>query len=268
MKSFLASVILILLLAATLPSWGNQQGPIKPPPPDREVKRIPTERAPEAPPIPVEEIIRQVTEHENEFIRARNASTYQASLRLQEFDDNNEAVGEYQMTKDILFNADGKPYEKVLRSAPSTLTHLALPAEELAAYAHIRAFMLPTVSLEFYDLTFAGKQPLDELSTYMFKVSPKRLSRTHHYFEGVIWVDDRDLAIVKTYGKWVSEVEQKTGFEPFVLFECYRENVAPKTWFPSFIRSEENFKSDTGSARLRLTIRFTNYKLAAEPAKP
>lgn len=266
-KSISASAILLLVMAGTVPSWGNQQGPIKPPA-DREVKRIPTATAPEPPPIPVEEIIRQVTEHENEFMRARNASTYQVSLRLQEFDDNNEASGEYQLIKDILFTADGKPTEKVTRSAPSTLTHMALPAEELAEYVHIRAFMLPTISLEFYDLTYAGKQPLDELSAYTFRVTPKRLSRTHHYFEGVIWVDDRDLAIVKTYGKWVSEVEQKTGFEPFIFFECYRENVAPKIWLPSFIRSEENFKSDTGPARLRLTIRFTNYKLSAEPAKP
>ena len=265
MKAICASAIIILVVACTAPTGGNQQGPIKQPP-SRDIKRIPMESAPEPPPIPVEELIRRVTERENEIIRARNASTYQVSLRLQEFNDAGEAVGEFQMATDVLFSKEGKPYEKVVRTAPSALTHLALPSEELTAFAHVRQFMLPSISLEFYELTYAGKQPLDQLSTYMFRVRPLRLSRSHLYFEGLIWVDDRDFAIVKTYGKWVSEVEQKTGFEPFVFFETYRENVEGKLWLPSFIRAEESLKSDAGPARLRLTIRFTNYKTGVAPA--
>jgi len=99
----------------------------------------------------------------------------------------------------------------------------------------------------------------------MFRVRPRRLSRSHLYFEGVIWVEDRDFAIVKTYGKWVSEVEQKTGFEPFVFFETIRENVEGKFWFPAFVRSEESLKPEAGPARIRLTVRFTNYKTAVAP---
>ncbi|MCL4524560.1 MAG: hypothetical protein M1453_11650 [Acidobacteria bacterium] len=261
----MAFAVLVLLAGGS--AWSHQQGPVKPPP-DRVIKRIPTESAPEPPPIPVEELIRRVTERENEIIRARNASSYQVSLRLQEFDDAGEMVGEFQMAKDMLFAADGKPSEKVVRTSRSTLTHLVLPSEELADFARIRAFMLPSISLEFYELTYAGKQPLDELSTYMFRVRPRRLSRTHLYFEGLIWVDDRDFAIVKTYGKWVSEVEQKTGFEPFVFFETIRENVEGKLWFPAFLRSEESLPAGAGPARIRLTLRFTNYKTHAEPRIP
>lgn len=257
--------MIVLALACPVSAWGNQQGPITPPP-KREVKRIPTESTPEPPPIPVEELIRRVTERENQIIRARNSSTYQVSLHLQEFDDGGEEAGEFQMATDVLFTPDGKPYEKVVRSSPSTLTHLALPSEDLAEFGRIRPFLLPSVALEFYELTYAGKQPLGELNTYMFRVRPLRLSRVHLYFEGLIWVDDHDFAIVKTYGKWVSEVEQKTGFEPFVFFEIFRENVEGNLWLPSFIRSEESLKSDAGPARIRLTIRFTNYKTGALPA--
>ncbi len=267
MKCSLASTVIVLLLTCSVSAWGNQEGPVKPPP-GREIKRIPIEPAPEPPPIPVDELIRRVTERENEIIRARNASTYQVSLRLQEFDVNGKTVGEFQMAKDILFAPDGKPFEKVVRSAHSTLTHLALPSEELAEFAGVRPFMLPSISLEFYDLTYAGKQPLDELSTYVFRIRPRRLSRSRLYFEGVLWVEDRDFAIVKTYGKWVSEVEQNTGFEPFVFFETIRENVQGKSWFPSFLRSEESLKSEAGPARIRLTIRFTDYKTRAEPRAP
>ncbi len=265
MKRIVALLIFVTIAASAI---ARQQGPVTPPPPKREVKSIPIEKAPEPPPIPVEEMVRRITDRENDIMRARNASTYQISLRLQEFDASGDTSGEYQLATDMLFAPDGKPYEKVARSSRSTLVTLALPAEELAAYARIRPFMLPTVALNYYELTYAGKQPLDELSTYMFRIRPKQLERAHKYFEGAIWVEDRDFAIVKTYGRWVSEVESKSEVEPFVFFECYRENVAGKFWFPSFIRSEENLKSDGGPARIRLTIRFTNYKLNAEPKSP
>ena len=268
MRSICASAFIVLLVVSSVSVLEIQQGPVKPPP-SREIKRIPAESAPEPPPVPVEELIRRVTLRENEIIRARNASTYQVSLRLQEFDEGGETLGEFQMATDLLFSPEGKPYEKVVRASRSTLLHLALPSEELAEFGRIRPFMLPSVALDFYELTYAGKQPLDELSTYMFRVRPRRLDRVRRFFEGLIWVDDRDFAIVKTYGKWVSEVEQKTGVEPFVFFETFREHVEGKSWFPSFIRSEELLKSDPAArdgVRLRLTIRFTNYKTGAAPA--
>jgi hypothetical protein len=261
----LAVVILTGLCAAS--TWAQQQGPVTPPP-KRDVKIIPMDKPAAPPPIPVEEMIRRITERENDIIRARNASTYLVSLRLQEFDESGETSGEFQMATDFLFAPDGKPYEKTVRSSKSSLVTLAMPKEELAEYSRIRAFMLPSAALDYYELTYAGQQPLDELSTYMFRVRPKRLERTHKYFEGVIWVEDRDFAIVKTYGQWVGEVESKGEFEPFVFFETYRENVQGKYWFPSFIRSEENLKEKGGPARIRLTIRFTDYKLGTTQTKP
>ncbi len=258
------SAIVLLAGICTAFAGGLQQGPVTPPP-SREIKRIPTDKAPEPPPIPVEELIRRVSERENEIIRARNSSTYQVSLRLQEFDESGGTVGEFQMATDFLFAPDGKPYEKVVRTTHSSLVTLALPSEDLAEFGRIRPFMLPSVSLAFYELTYAGKQPLDELSTYMFRVRPLRLERARRFFEGLIWVDHLDFASVKTYGKWVSEIESKPGLEPFVFFETFRENVEGKYWFPSFIRSEESLKSEGGPTRLRLTIRFTNYKTGAAP---
>ena len=270
MKRYFSSAIIVFSLATASFTAAQQQGPVTPPP-KREVKVIPLDKPAEPPPIPVEELIRRITERENEIIRARNASAYQISVRLQEFDAEGETSGEFQMATDMLFGPDGKPYEKVVRSSKSSLVTLDLTREELAVYGRIRAFMLPTIALNYYELTYAGKQNLDELSTYMFHIRPKQLERSRKYFEGAIWVDDRDFAIVKTYGRWVSEVESTSDTAPFEFFESYRENVQGKYWFPSFIRSEESLKSEGGPARIRLTVRFTDYKLNAAPspeAKP
>ena len=52
-------------------------------------------------------------------------------------------------------------------------------------------FPLTTSQLSKYELSFQGKQPLDELSAYAFSVKPRALDRAHAYFSGAVWVDDR-----------------------------------------------------------------------------
>ena len=44
------------------------------------------------------------------------------------------------------------------------------------------------------------------------------------YFDGLVWIDNHDLAIVKSYGKWMTEIGPITppGL-PFTMFETYRE---------------------------------------------
>jgi len=258
-------LLLISMLGAFAFARSPQQGPLTPPP-KREVKRIPIDATSAPPPLPLEEIVRRVSEKESEMIRARNTSAYQISLRIQEFDEKGNADAEFQMTSEVFPASDGKLYEKHTIPTRSALKRLALLPEELADLSRLSPFMLPPAQLADYELTYAGQQALDELTTYALRVNPRRLERSRRLFEGVIWVDDRDFAIVKTYGRMVSEVEQNTELEPFVFFETYRENVEGKYWFPTFMRSEQVLKSQAGEAKLRLTIRYVNYRIGARPA--
>ena len=78
-------------------------------------------------------------------------------------------------------------------------------------------FFLTSDQIANYDFLYAGQQKLDELNTYVFQVKPKQLSRTQRLFQGVIFVDDHDLAIVETYGKFVTEVIDEGAKLPFEL---------------------------------------------------
>ena len=70
-------------------------------------------------------------------------------------------------------------------------------------------------------------------------MTPKQLDRTHAYFSGVIWVDDHDFAIVKSFGKWATEQGDLTLPNlPFNMFESYREPVSNKYWLPAYWRSD------------------------------
>ncbi len=252
----------------------EKQGPLGPP--KREVTRIPVESTPEPPPIPVEEIVRRFAQKEDEFLRARGAYTYHKTVRVQEYGEDNKPAGEFQLVTEPTLGPDGKRYERIVQQPPSTLRRLTLAPEDLEIIARMPLFALATDQLSKYELAYAGKQPLDELTTYLFRVKPRQRERTRAYFDGLVWVDDRDLLIVKSYGKWVTETGDVASPElPFTMFETYRENIDSKYWFPAYARSDDVLKLKNGDVRIRLTIRWSNYKLpgnattpGAESAKP
>jgi len=88
-------------------------------------------------------------------------------------------------------------------------------------------------------------------------VKPKTMVKGQRYFEGQIWVDDRDFQIVKTYGKGVGIV--KKGNE-FPRFETYREQVDGKYWFPTYTRADDTLHFPQGPQRIRMIVKYQDYK--------
>jgi hypothetical protein len=267
---FAALALAVFLGAGHAAAQEPKTGPLTPPP-SREVKRIPAEKAPEPPSIPVEEIIRRFTQKEDEFLRARAAYTFRKTVRVQEFSDDGKVSGEFQIATEPAAASDGRRYERVVQQPPSTLRRIPLAPEDLEILARIPVFPLTTEQLSKYELSYTGKQLVDEISAYTFRITPRQLERTRAYFDGLIWVDDRDLLVVKTYGKWVTEVgDVSTPELPFTTFETYRENIDGKYWFPTYTRSDDYLRQKAGELHIRLTVRWTDYKplgnVSATPA--
>jgi len=267
-----AAFLLAILLHGGAPGVAAQEplpGPVTPPP-NREVKRIPANSIPEPPPVPVEEIIRRFAQKEDEFLRARAGYIYRKTIRVQEFGEDNKPAGEFQVATDLIVAADGRRYEHIVQQSPSTLRRMKLAPEDLEILARMPMFALTSEQLGKYELTYQGKQQVDELTTYIFRVQPRQRERTRAYFEGLVWVDDRDFLIVKTYGKWVTEIGDVASPElPFTMYETYRENIDKKYWFPTYARSDDTLRQKNGDVRIRLTIRWADYKLpGGAPATP
>jgi len=79
------------------------------------------------------------------------------------------------------------------------------------------------------------------------------------YFEGEIWVDDRDLQIVKTFGKGVGLLK-KGADNQYPRFETYREQIDGKYWFPTYTRAEDTLKFATNDVKIREIIKYMNYQ--------
>jgi hypothetical protein len=215
----------------------------------------------ENPPIVVEEIIRKFAEKEQEFQKARENYIYRQTVRIEVLElDGRRSGEEYFMISDILFDNKGRRIEKVVRHPPSTLNRVILTPEDLHDIQNIFPFVLTTSNVGKYNLTYLGKEKIDEIDTYVFDVSPKKVEKDERYFEGKIWVDDQDLQIVKTDGKTIYVVTKKNKDARFPRFETYRNNVDGKYWFPVYTKADDVLDFPGNKIRIREIVKYENYK--------
>jgi hypothetical protein len=121
-------------------------------------------------------------------------------------------------------------------------------------------FVLTSDEIRDYNIKYVGQQHVDELDTYVFDVSPKKIERARRYFEGRIWVDNRDFQIVKTYGKNVPDFRNSSGENLFPKFETYREQIDGKYWFPTYTRIDDTLHFKNNDVRVRQIVKYQNYK--------
>ena len=73
-------------------------------------------------------------------------------------------------------------------------------------------------------------------------------------------MDDRDLQIVKTYGKGVGH-RQEGRPGSFRKFETYREQIDGKYWFPTYTRADDTLHFKSGeNVPIRMTVKYQDYK--------
>jgi hypothetical protein len=269
--ALLAAAFVSLPLAAQhqgpLPSAPSTEGTPAPPqqtqaapPPPAAPKTDSSTLSKQAPDIPVEQIIQKFGARELEFKKERDNYTYTQTFVVQTIDFDGRPDGEYRMTSDILFTPEGKRYEKVISAPPPTLQRISLSQQDLDDLEHVQPFVLTADELPKYDVNYAGREALDELSTYVFDVKPKKIEKNQRYFQGRIWVDDKDLNIVKSDGKAVPDIIKKGNENIFPRFETFRENIEGHYWFPTYTRSDDELHFSTGAIHMRMTVRYANYK--------
>jgi hypothetical protein len=214
----------------------------------------------EPPAMPEDQIIKRFAEKEAEFKQERDNYTYTQDFSIQTLDEDNRPDGEDRMTSDIIFTPDGKRFEKVTFAPTNTLERILLTQQDLDDVRSVQPFVLTTTELPKYNVTYVGRQQVDELSTYVFDVAPKVIEKKQRYFQGRVWVDDKDLQIVMTDGKAVPDIISHGNENVFPRFRTYRENIEKGYWFPVYTRADDYLHFRSGDVHIRMTIRYSNYK--------
>jgi hypothetical protein len=264
-----AAVCALAIIFAGAPASLRAQGagPMQPPE-STKFPAPPPPSKPEPPSLPPDEIIHRFAAKEDEMVRAIMGYTFQKDVRIQEIGPDNKTTGQLEIVTQQRITPDGKLYEKPVRRQPSTLHYLDLERGDSDLLAPTPFFPLTTAMLPKYEITYGGKQPLDELSAYFFSIKPRTVERAHAYFSGVVWVDAQDLVIVKSIGKWVTETGDVTASNlPFTVFETYRQQVGKNLWFPAYSRSDETIEAGDMRVPIRVIVKWTDFtQQASAPA--
>jgi len=266
-------VTLAMIPVGVTTSAQDATGPLTPPSDETHVHRVTTtEPAAVPPPMPPAEIIKVFAEKEDQYLRARIRYGYKKTIKLTEFGKDGQPSGEYQVVLATTVDSDGKVYEKTVEKTQSSLQYLTLEPGQLTAAARIPAYPLVTAQLAKYELRFVGDERVDEIDCFIFDAKPKFLERGQALFQGVVWVDKKYLEVVKSYGKWVTDLGDMHAPDlPFVNFETYRENVEGKYWFPNYSRSDDYLHLQDQTIPVRLVIKWAEMKpleRSAPPAAP
>jgi hypothetical protein len=235
-------------------------------PPKFDVKRIPTQPHPGPPPIPEPEIIRKFAANEDVMKKEYDEYSFARTIRIEELTD---PGGKFVMSGVVYTKPDGARTLRVEKQAESNLKQTDFTLEDVRIIAQLPLFILTSEEIPNYTFTYAGQDKLDQLNTYVFQVKPKQLSRKRRFFDGAVWVDDRDLTIVKSYGKFIGELAGNGTKLPFTMFETFRENFQDKYWLPTYTRSDDFMENEkVGELHIRMVIHDTDFKLTGPGVPP
>jgi hypothetical protein len=215
-----------------------------------------------------EEIIQKFGAREAEFAKARESYTFRQTVKVDTLDEDTKKVdGEYQQVTDITFTNDGRRDERVIFAPENTLQRVMMSPADFADIEHRLPFILTTADLPLYDVTYVGRQKVDELDTYVFEASPKKMEKGKRYFQGKVWVDQQDLQIVLVNGKSVPDDKRKGHEDLSPPYTTYYEQVDGKYWFPTYTKAEGelHFSAQQGAlsqdVHIRTVVKYTDYKL-------
>jgi hypothetical protein len=212
--------------------------------------------------ITPEEIIQKFTAGENRVRDARNYYTYTQDLLVQTL-DGKSVDGQFHQIAQISYDDKGKRLENVTFAEQSTLRGVQLSANDIDDVREFMPWILTTEEAGQYKLTYAGQQHVDDLDTYVFHVEPRKEEKNRRYFQGRVWVDNRDMQVVKLCGKSVPEVPAKKHQAADVrpTFVGYRQYI-DGNWLPAYARIDETLELGINSVHLREILKLTGYKRA------
>lgn len=205
----------------------------------------------------VDRILAAFLSKETEFCRTLANYGFKREAVIQSLGMGGQVMGEYRRVSYLTFDRQGNMREKII-SFP--LPSLSLEPADLEDLNTIEIFGVEAGKIERYRFTYVGRERVDELDTYVFDVEPKMMPAAkkggERFFKGRIWIDDRDMQLVKAKGKGVPEGKQR-----FPVFETYREQIDGRFWFPSFTYADDKLILSNGQMlHIRMRVRFTDFE--------
>jgi hypothetical protein len=209
---------------------------------------------------PPPNLAKLVAHRETETQAERNEYTYRQTLTLQELDDRGAARGQYKEVRDIIFSPTHERTDQMIGRPEYGLKLLRLTDEDFHDFREIQPLTLTDEQLWNYDTRFRGDEEMDGVDCWVLQIKPRQVFEGQRYFDGMIWVDKKDLNIIHLQGQAVPQIRTAQYENLFPRFTTIRKAVDGKHWFATFTYADDTLEFRNGPQREKLSITYSNYK--------
>ncbi len=212
-------------------------------------------------------LVEKFGSRESAFAAARNEYTFRQTVTVQTInDDTNKPDGTYNQVTDIVFSDAGKRTEHVVFAPQNTIERVIMTEADFDDIQKRLPFVLTTPELPQYDLTYLGRQKVDDIDTYVFDCKPRTLEKGKRYFQGKVWVDQQQFEIVLINGKSVPDNLRRGHEDLSPPYTTYYQEVDGGNWFPVYTKADGtlHFPAENGvmaqNVHIRYVVKYEDYK--------
>ena len=212
---------------------------------------------------PPRDLAKRVAERETETEAARGTHAFRQSIVIEESNARGKG-GTYTETREVIFLSKEERSERFVKKPADHLRLLKLTEEDFADIRNVQAGLITTELLRYYRATARGEETVDGIECWVMEVKPRQILDGQRFFEGLLWIDQRDFSIVRTQGRAVPElVKVKNGEREENLFPAFvtiRARTPQGYWFPVRTVADDTLGFRHGPIRIRMNIRYENYQ--------
>jgi len=193
---------------------------------------------------------------------ARENYTYRQTFTEETLTASGARSGEYREVRDVIFLPGGERTEVIIGKPLNTLKNLKLTDEDFQDMREVQPFLFDSEQLWLYETRPKGEETIDGVDCWLLEVRPRQILAGQRLFQGLLWVSKKDFSIVRTEGKAVPDMRSMR-MEKENLFPHFTTLWAPVDGnyrFPVYTYADDTLDFRLGPQRIRLTIRYTNYR--------
>ena len=177
-----------------------------------------------------------------------------------ELDAHGAQTGEYREVRDIVLSPEHQRTEQMVGKPSMNLKRLIMTDEDFRDMRDIQPFVMTEDQLWNYETKFRGDEKVDDVDCWVLQVRPRQILAGQRLFDGLLWVDKKDYSIVRLEGQAVPQIRSMKSENLFPRFTTLRQLIDGQHRFPIFTYADDALPFRTGSQRVRMSIRYSNYK--------
>ena len=169
-------------------------------------------------------------------------------------------TGEYREVRDIIFSPLHERTEQMVGKPSSTLSRLKLTDEDFRDIRDVQPFLLTKDQAFLYETAYRGEETVDGIDCFVIRIRPRQILDGQRLFDGMIWASQQDYSIIRSAGQAVPQIMTTRNENLFPHFTTVRQKMEGDFWFPSVTYADDTLPFRNGPLRVRLTIRYSDYR--------